>query len=169
VARKAHCLGLRVLGYDPYLKPETVTALGIEPVGLEELLHASDYVSLHCPLTDETRHLIGQAQLALMKPSAYLINMARGPIVDQAALYQALAGSTIKGAALDVLEQEPPAPDEPLLKLDNVIFTPHAASWTLEAVVQLRRETTQNALTVLAGNLPRSIVNRNALDKKPSS
>ena len=165
VARKAHGLGLRVLGHDPYLKPEAVTALGIEPVGLEELLRASDYVSLHCPLTDETRHLIGQAQLALMKPSAYLINLARGPIVDQAALYQALAGGTIQGAALDVLEQEPPAPDELLLKLDNVIFTPHAASWTLEALVQLRRETTQNAVAVLAGNLPRSIVNRNALDK----
>ena len=163
VARKAHALGLRILGYDPYLKPEAVTALGIEPVGLEELLRKSDYVSLHCPLTAETRHLIGPAQLALMKPSAYLINMARGPIVDQAALYQALAGGAIQGAALDVLEQEPPAPDEPLLKLDNVIFTPHAASWTLEAVMQLRRETAQNVVTVLAGKLPRSIVNRDGL------
>ncbi len=166
VARKAHGLGLRIVGYDPYLKPEAVTALGIEPLGLAELLQRSDYVSLHCPLTDETRHLIGPAQLALMKPSAYLINMARGPIVDQAALYQALAGGVIKGAALDVLEQEPPAPDEPLLKLDNVIFTPHAASWTLEAVVQLRRETTQNVVTVLAGRRPRSIVNQDALDKR---
>jgi D-3-phosphoglycerate dehydrogenase len=166
VARKARGLGLRVLGHDPYLKPETVTALGIEPVSLEDLLRASDYVSLHCPLTAETRHLIGPAQLALMKPSAYLVNMARGPIVDQGALYQALASGAIKGAALDVLEQEPPAPDEPLLKLDNVIFTPHAASWTLEAVVQLRRETTQNVVTVLEGKLPRSIVNWNELEKK---
>ncbi len=163
VARKASCLGLKVLGYDPYFAPERAKALGLELVGLEELLRRSDYVSLHCPLTDETHHLIGQAQLALMKPSAYLINMARGPVVDQPALYQALTTGTIKGAALDVLEQEPPSPDDPLLKLDNVILTPHTASWTVEAVKQLRRETARNVVTVLQGKLPRSIVNRRGL------
>ena len=166
VARKAQGMGLRVVGFDPYIKPEAATALGIEPVSLETLLHVADYVSLHTPLTAETRHLIGPAQLAQMKPTAYLINMARGPIVDQAALYQALSKGVIQGAALDVLEQEPPAADEPLLKLDNVIFTPHAASWTTEAVMQLRRETAQNVVTVLSGKQPRSIVNRNELEKK---
>jgi D-3-phosphoglycerate dehydrogenase len=163
VARKAAGLGLKLLGYDPYLAPEQAQALGIELVGLEDLLRRADYVSLHCPLTDETRHLIGQARLALMKPSAYLINMARGPVVDQSALYQALTTGIIKGAALDVLEKEPPAPDDPLLRLGNVILTPHAASWTTEAVEQLRRETTRNVVTVLQGKLPRSIVNRKGL------
>jgi len=163
VARKAGCLGLKVLGHDPYLAPEVAKALGIELVGLKDLLRRSDYVSLHCPLTDETRHLIAQAQLALMKPSAYLINMARGPVVDQLALYQALTVGTIKGAALDVFEQEPPSPDDPLLKLDNVILTPHAASWTAEAGAQLRRDAARNVVTVLQGKLPKSIVNRKAL------
>lgn len=163
VARKAGCLGLKVVAYDPYFSPERGAALGVELLGLEELLGRSDYVSLHCPLTEETFHLIGPVQLTLMKPSAYLINMARGPVVDQPALYQALTTGIIKGAALDVLEQEPPAPDEPLLKLDNVIFTPHAASWTGESGQQLRRETARNVVAVLQGKLPRPIINRKGL------
>src|SRR4029079_13092468 len=97
--------------------------LNIELVGLEQLLRSSDYVSIHCPLVEETRKLIGAPQLALMQPDAYLINMARGPIVDQAALYQALVDGVIAGAALDVLEQEPPDPNVPLLQLPNVILT----------------------------------------------
>ena len=109
VARKANCLGLRVLAYDPFVKPEQVAALQASLVSLEELLRTADYVSLHCPLTAETRHLIGAAQLAMMKPTAYLINMSRGPVVDQAALYRALVNKEIAGAALDVLEKEPPA------------------------------------------------------------
>ena len=163
VARKASCLGLKVLGYDPYVPTEQAHALGVELVGLDDLLRCSDYVTLHCPLTDETRHLIGKAQLALMKPSAYLINMARGPVVDQSALYQALTAGIIKGAALDVLEQEPPSLDDPLLKLDNLIFTPHTASWTAESLEQLRRDTAHNVVAVLQGKLPRSIVNRKGL------
>ena len=166
VARKARGFGLQVVGFDPYLAPEAVMGMSVEPVGLEDLLRRADYVSLHCPLTEETRHLIGPAQLALMKPSAYLINMARGPIVDQAALYQALVSGVIKGAALDVLEQEPPTPDDPLLALDNVILTPHSASWTAEAVAQLRRETARNAVSVLEGKLPRSVVNWKDLQKR---
>ena len=132
-------------------------------VPLDTLLREADYVSLHCPLVAETRHLIGAAQLALMKPTAYLINMARGPVVDQPALYQALVAGTIHGAALDVLEQEPPSPDDPILKLDNVILTPHAASWTAEAGTQLRRDTAGNVVTFLKGQMPRSIVNRKGL------
>ncbi len=168
VAHKAGAMGVKVLGCDPYVKPEVAQALGIELVGLEELLRRSDYVSLNCPLTAETRHLIGAAQLALMKPTAYLINMARGPVVDQAALYQALVAGTIKGAALDVLEQEPPAPDDPLLKLDNVIFTPHTASWTAEAGEQLRRDATRNVAIFLQGQPPRFVVNPAVLKKNSS-
>jgi D-3-phosphoglycerate dehydrogenase len=163
VAQKAGGLGLRLLGYDPYVNEESLAGLGVELAGLEELLRRSDYVSIHCPLVEETRKLIGAPQLALMQPHAYLINMARGPIVDQAALYTALADRVIAGAALDVLEQEPPAPDEPLLKLDNVIITPHTSSWSRESLVQLRRGTVQNVVDVLQDRLPRSVVNRRAL------
>lgn len=163
VARKARCLGLQVLGHDPYVGPEEAEAKGAMPVGLEELLRRSDYVTLHCPLLPETHHLIGEAQLALMKPTAYLINMARGPVVDQQALHRALAGGTIAGAALDVFEQEPPAPDDPLLRLGNVILTPHASSWSSESRIQLRQDAARNVVAVLQGRLPRSIVNRKQL------
>ncbi len=163
VARKAQGLGLKVLGFDPYLTSERAAALGVELLSLDDLLRRADYVSLHCPLTDETRHLIGEKQLALMKPTAYLINVSRGPVVDQPALYQALVSGQIKGAAVDVLEQEPPAPDDPLLALDNFIVTPHVASWTTEALAQLRRETAQNVVVTLQGQRPRSIVNRKGL------
>jgi D-3-phosphoglycerate dehydrogenase len=163
VAQKAGGLGLRLLGCDPYVKPERAAELGVALVTLDELLRRSDYVTLHCPLVAETRGLIGAAQFAQMKPTAYLVNMARGPVVDQAALYEALTRHTIAGAALDVLEQEPPRPDDPLLQLDNIIITPHVASWSSESVVQLRRDTAQNVVDMLQGKLPRSVVNRKAL------
>jgi D-3-phosphoglycerate dehydrogenase len=163
VARKAQGLGLRVLGYDPYINQEITRKLDVELLSLEDMLRHSDYVSLHCPLTDETHHLIGTAQLELMKSSAFLINMARGPVVDQTALYQALVQQTIAGAALDVLEEEPPSPDEPMLQLENVIFTPHTSSVTTESMVQLRRDTARNAATVLLGKIPRWVVNRKDL------
>jgi len=98
-----------------------------------------------------------------MKPSAFLINMARGPIVDQAALYRALVDRTIAGAAMDVLEQEPPAPDDPFLQLDNVLFTPHTSSWSAESILQLRRDTARNVVDVFQGRTPRSVVNRKVL------
>ncbi len=163
VVRKLLAFGVTVLVYDPYITAEQAAAAGVEQVALDELLRRSDYVSLHCPLTDETRHLISTPQLRAMKPGAYLINMARGPIVDQAALYEALAGRTIAGAALDVFEKEPPLADDPLLQLDNVILTPHLSSWSAESFVQLRREVVQNVVTVLRGEQPRSVVNRRFL------
>jgi len=163
VAHKAAGLGLHLLGFDPYLPPEQMKTLGVEAVSLDELLRRADFVSIHCPLNEETRGLIGAAQLALMKPSACLINMARGPIVVQKALYHALANQTILAAAMDVLEQEPPAPDDPLLRLDNILITPHTSSGSVESILQLRRDTAQNVVDRLAGTLPRSIVNRKAL------
>jgi len=163
VAQKAGCLGLSLLSYDPYITSEQAAELGAERVTLEELLRRSDYVTLHCPLIAETRGLIGAAQLALMKPTAFLINMSRGPVVVQSALYEALANHKIAGAALDVLEQEPPDPNDPLLQLDNVIITPHASSGSIEAGTQLRRQVAQNVVDALQGKLPRSIVNRKAL------
>ena len=162
-ARKAGCLGLNLLGYDPYVTADQVADLRLELVELDDLLRRSDYVSLHCPLNAETRGLIGAAQLALMKPTACLINMARGPVVVQSALYEALVNHTIALAALDVLEVEPPDAADPILQLDNVIVNPHASSGSIEAVTQLRHDTAQNVVDMLSGKLPRSIVNREAL------
>ena len=163
VARKAGSMGVKLLGHDPYITPAQAAELNVELVSLDELLRRSDFVSLHCPLNAETRGLIGYEQLAQMKPTACLINMARGPVVVQAALYEALANHKILAAALDVLEQEPPKADDPLLQLDNVIITPHTSSGSVEAVLQLRRDTAQNVVEALCGKLPRSIVNRKAL------
>ena len=163
VAKKAGCLNLTLLGYDPNLDPAQAGALGVRLVSLPELLARADYVTLHCPLAPETRHLISTSQLAAMKPTAYLINMARGPVVDQAALYEALKHNTIAGAALDVLEQEPPAPDDPLLQLDNIMITPHSSSWSSASIVQLRRQAARNVVDVFQGRHPPSVVNRRAL------
>jgi D-3-phosphoglycerate dehydrogenase len=163
VVQKAAPFGLKMLVYDPYLSAEAASEAGVEKVDLPELLRRSDYVSLHCPLTDETRHLISTAQFQQMKPTAYLINMARGPIVDQVALVEALTSGTIAGAALDVFEKEPPAADEPLLRLDNVIFTPHLSSWSAQSFVQLRREVAKNVVTALRGEPLRPVVNRRFL------
>ncbi len=165
VAQKANGLGLQVLAFDPYLPASEAAALGVELVSLDDLLRRADYVSVHCPLTAETRHLIGTAQLAQMKPSAYLINMARGPVVDQAALHAALLAGVIAGAAVDVLEQEPPAADEPLLKLPNVLVTPHTSSWSAESLVQLRQGVVGNVIQVLKGGAPRAVVNPKVLGK----
>jgi D-3-phosphoglycerate dehydrogenase len=163
VAHKASCLGLKVLAYDPYVRSEQAAAVSAEVVTLDAVLSQSDYVTIHCPLNAETRHMFSTPQFKLMKPTAYLINMARGPIVDQVALYTALTDHTIAGAALDVLEQEPPPADEPLLKLDNVLITPHSSSWSAESVVQLRHDAAHNVVVALRGEEPRSVVNRKEL------
>jgi D-3-phosphoglycerate dehydrogenase len=163
VVHKAKGFDLHILGYDPYLSPKKAAELGVEPVEWETLLSRSDYITLHCPLTEETRHLVSKAQLAMMKPSAYLLNLSRGPVVDQSALYEALVNQQIAGAALDVLEQEPPLPNDPILGLDNVIFTPHTSSWSAASLEQLRRQTAQNVVDALRGETPYSVVNRKEL------
>jgi len=157
VARKAQALGLTVLAHDPFAQPGASS--GVELVTLSELLARSDFVTLHCPLNSATRGLIGPAELSSMKPTAYLLNLSRGPVVDQAALVEALGSGRLAGAALDVLEAEPPDPDDPLLALDNVIITPHSSSWSVESSLQLRRDAAQNVIAVLFGAPPRSVVN----------
>lgn len=133
VARRARAFGMRVVAYDPYLSPERAREVGAELVTLPDLLEESDFVSIHAPLTEETRGLIGRAELARMKRSAFLLNMARGGIVDEAELAEGLRKKTIAGAALDVFEMEPPPRDHPLLALENVILTPHLGAATSEA------------------------------------
>jgi D-3-phosphoglycerate dehydrogenase len=123
---------MTILVHDPFTPEAAVRAHGAEPVTLEELLLRSDFVSLHCPLTNETRNLLGAEQFAHMKPNALLVNTARGDVVDEAALIEALRAGTIAGAALDVLAEEPPAPDNPLLKMENVLLTPHIAAFSDE-------------------------------------
>src|SRR5262249_35470421 len=120
VVRKLSGFEMRVLAHDPYVAAKTIAALGVTSADLHDLLIESDYVSLHCPLTADTRHLIGERELRLMKPSAVLLNTSRGPVIDEAALVRALREGWIAAAGLDVLEYEPPAPDNPLLGLDNV-------------------------------------------------
>jgi D-3-phosphoglycerate dehydrogenase len=163
VAAKGLGLALRVVSFDPYARDETFAECGIGRMGLTELLKSADYVSLHCPLTAETRGLIGSEELRLMKPTAYLINMARGPVVVQEALREALQERRIAGAALDVLDVEPPPADEPMLQLDNVILTPHTAATSVEAILQLRRQAAVNVVLALKGQPLTSVVNRDLL------
>lgn len=164
VVQKAKGFGLTILGFDPYLTDEQAAEIGVEKVSWEDLLRRADYITLHCPLTDETRHLVNAAAFAQMKPTAYLINMSRGPVVDQKALYDALTSGQIAGAALDVLEQEPPDANDPLLKLDNVLLSPHTSSWSSSAILELRRGVVRNVVDALQGRRPRSVVNRKELN-----
>lgn len=160
VARKAQAFGLRVLSFDPYVAPSAMRELGVEPVGLRELLERSDYVSVHAPLTPQTEGLIDEAALRWMKPTAYLVNTARGRIVDEKALVRALERGWIAGAALDVLPTEPPPPDDPLLRLDNVVLTPHVAFYSEESLQELQRKVAEEVVRVLTGQPPRYPVNR---------
>lgn len=150
----AQPLGMRHLAHDPYAVPADAAVLGIELLGLEDLLRAADYVVICCALTPGTRHLINAERLALLKPTAYLINVARGPIVDQAALTRVLQEQRIQGAGLDVFEQEPIDPNDPLLTLDNVIVAPHSLCWTDECFRGIGQSAFQSIIDVAAGRTP---------------
>lgn len=137
LATRAQALGMIVLAADPFATSESAAGIGASLLELPELLREADFISLHCPLTEQTRHLLGPDQFALMKPTAYLINTARGGLVDQAALTEALRAGRLAGAALDVLDPEVPAPDEPLRRMENVILTPHIAWYSEQALDDL--------------------------------
>ena len=154
----------RFIAFDPYASSHPAGELGAEMVSLEELLRDSDYVLVNCPLTAETRGMIGRDQFALMKPDAVLINTARGPIVNEAALIEALQSGRIAGAALDVFEREPLSADSPLAKMDNVILTSHSIAWTKELFRDMGRIDCEGALAVYRGEAPRHIVNPQVLD-----
>jgi phosphoglycerate dehydrogenase-like enzyme len=154
----------RFLAFDPYASSQRAGELGVEIVSLDELLHESDYVLVNCPLTPETRGLLGREQFARMKPDAVLINTARGPIVDESALIDALKAGRIAGAAMDVFENEPLSANSPLARMDNVILTSHSIAWTEELFRDLGRIDCQGALAVYRGDAPGSIVNPLVLD-----
>lgn len=163
LAGLARPLGIQVQAHDPWVDVQAATSLGVTLLPLEELLRTSDYVCICCALTAETHHLLNAERLALLKPTAYLINVARGPIVDQAALTKCLQERRIAGAGLDVFEREPIDPSDPLLALDNVILTPHAISWTDECFALNGRSAIGSLIDVGHGQAPRHIVNRDAL------
>jgi len=164
LAGMAKAIGLRVIAADPYVSPEVAQAAEVELMPLEELLPQSDIVSLHVPLTPETRSLINSDSIGLMKRGAILINTARGPVVDEVALEEALADGELGGAGLDVLETEPPKIPHPLLEFDNVVVTCHFASCSLEAYADLRRSISEQAAQILRGEFPRHLVNTQVKD-----
>ncbi|UCG55145.1 MAG: C-terminal binding protein, partial [Dehalococcoidia bacterium] len=155
VAAKARCFGLRLLGYDPYADKAVTEKYGINLLSLNDLLKESDYVSLHTPLNNETYHLIGEKELKMMKSSAYLINTSRGSVVDEQVLIKALENKWIAGAGLDVFEKEPPEANNPLLKMDNVVVTPHTAFYSDASFRQVRMRVGEAVRNVLSGVWPK--------------
>ena len=155
-------LGMRHIAHDPYAT--TDPGVDVELVDLETLLRTADFVAVNCPLMPETHHLLDAGRIALMKPTAYLVNTARGPIVDQAALTEALREGRIAGAGLDVFEQEPVDPNDPILTLDNVIVAPHALGWTDELVRGIGTSAIGGILDAAAGRAPAHVVNCEVLD-----
>jgi phosphoglycerate dehydrogenase-like enzyme len=159
----ARVFDLKLLAADPYVDSEVLEGFATGKVTLDALMAQSDFVVVTCLLNDETRKLIGARQLALMQPTAYLINVARGPIVDEHALYEALAARRIAGAGLDVFEEEPTPASNPILKLDNVIVSPHALAWTGELFGNIARAAIGALLAVASGQRPQFLVNRDVL------
>jgi D-3-phosphoglycerate dehydrogenase len=161
--RLARPFDMRFIAHDPYVDAKHFAELGVESVGLEEVFRRADIVSISCPLSEATRHLVNAERLALMKPTAYLINTARGPIVDQAALTSVLQERRIAGAGLDVLDREPPDADDLILKLDNVILTPHALCWTDQCFAGIGAADVRAVIDVQHGREPRLVVNQGLL------
>jgi D-3-phosphoglycerate dehydrogenase len=163
LASKVQPLGMKVLVYDPYLAPELIAQHRAEATSLDRLLAEADAISVHVPLSPETRNLIGQRELAHMKPTAFLINTSRGGIVDEQALAVALKEGRLGGAALDVLSTEPPPPDHPLRQAPNIILTPHLAFYSRESVIELQTKAAGEVARALKGEPPRSPVNPEVL------
>ena len=161
--RLARPFDMRFVAYDPYVDTKLATELGVELVELDDVFRRSDVISVNCPLTKQTRNLVNAERIALMKRGAYLINTARGPIVDQRALTAALQEHRIAGAGLDVLAQEPPDADDPILKLDNVILAPHALCWTDQLFAGNGAADVKTVLDIQHGRTPYLVVNRSVL------
>jgi D-3-phosphoglycerate dehydrogenase len=163
LAEKAAPIGMRIVATDPYVPADVIEAAGVGAVDLPTLLSVSDVVSIHAPMSEENRHLIGAAELAGMREGAFLVNTSRGPLVDLDALREALREGRLGGAALDVLETEPPNPGDPLLHRGDVIVTPHAAFYSEEAMVEQQRKAAEQVVLALRGETPPYAVNARAL------
>lgn len=159
LAHKATGLGLSVIAYDPHLSAEAAHAAGVHLMSPDELLPQTDILSLHVPVTAETKGIINARTLALLKPQAILINTARGPVVDEGALYAALASGRLAGAGLDVLQQEPLRLPHPLAEFDNVVFTCHYASLSEDSYARMRQQVSDQVVEILQGEFPRNLVN----------
>ena len=164
-ARRAKAFGMRVIAFDPYVSELEISGAEVEPVSFPELLERSDYLSIHAPHNDETHHAFSTDAFAQMQSSAVIINTARGPLIDEAALIEALQTGEIAGAGLDVLEQEPPALDNPLFGMENVVLTPHIASATTRMRPETRRRVGREVALVLRGRWPMSCVNPTVLPR----
>ena len=165
VAVRARPFGVHLLAYDPYVEELVMSQFGVEPVNLIELLQRSDIVSMHAPSTADAHHLLTEHHFRLMKPEALFISTGRGPTVDEPALIKALQEGWIAAAGLDVLEREPPAPTNPLLKMDQVVLTPHVASASARFDPARKRRVGQEIALVLSGRWPRSCVNPSVLER----
>lgn len=159
---------MKMIGYDPYISQEKAKEMGVQLIDLPTLLKESDYLTIHTPLTKETQGMIGEEEFNLMKDGVYVINCARGRIIKESALYNALKEGKVAGAALDVLMEEPPSRNNPLFKLDNMLFTPHVAGVTHESAEKLAKSVAEDVISVLKGGLPRreKIVNKELLIKR---
>jgi D-3-phosphoglycerate dehydrogenase len=162
---KAKAFGMRIIAYDPYMDQKTINSLGAEKKDLDQLLAESDILSLHAPLTPETRHMLGLEQFKKMKPGAYIVNTARGGLIDQEALCTALKDGILAGAALDVMDPEPINLDNPLLELENVILTPHSAHASIPAFMTLLNRPGEEIARVLKGEWPVGLINPEAKEK----
>lgn len=159
MARHARGFDMQVIAYDPYVRTEAAAAQGVSLVNLETLLRRADFVSLHVPRTTETERLLGRTELAWMKPTAILVNTARGGLIDEEALYDALVGGRLGAAALDVFEEEPLRPSHPLTQLDNVICSPHVAGQSQEALIRMSVRAAENILRCYRGERPLDVAN----------
>ncbi len=168
VAKRAKGFDMDVMYYDLMRNEKAEKKLGLKFVEMEQLLKEADFVSIHVPLTSETRRLINKKTLSLMKKTSILINTARGPIVDENALYEALINNEIAGAGLDVTDPEPPSMDNPLLKLDNVIIVPHIASASIATRTRMVVMAAQNCIAGLKGDVPPNLVNKQVIDRLKS-
>lgn len=162
--RRAQAFDLKVIAYDPYVDPALAQQWNVELVGLDDVLRRSDYVSCHLPLNPQTYHCLGEAQFRLMKPSAIFVNTARGKVVDETGLIKALESGWIAAAGLDVLEQEPPEPNNPLLHMANVIVTPHSAGTSSATPPRQRRQVIDSIVAYLKGEKPAGLVNPRVWD-----
>lgn len=163
LARKASPIGFNILVYDPYVDEKGVAKTGFKLVSFEELIKGSDVISLHSPLTPETEGMIGKRQIDMMKPNAYIVNVSRGSLIDEKAMIAALNAGRIAGAGLDVMIDEPAKPDNPLLKMEQVIVTSHTAFYSDEAIQELQKKAAEKVAAALSGKIPDPLVNPEVL------